>query len=437
MKLLFLVSFLIILKTDLLSAKIFNAKSFSLDNGLKVIVIENKRAPVVTQMLWYNVGSIDEEYGKSGLAHFMEHLMFKGTKKFPGSFYSNFISKNGGSENAFTSYDYTAYYQIIPSEKIEKIIELEADRMKNLTLTKMQFETEKRVILEERYQRVDSDPSSVLDEAMRKSLFPNHKYGTPIIGWEHEIKGLKFDDIKKFYEKYYNPSNAILVFSGDVDFKELEILVKKYFDNIKNSEKNIERVFLNDPPMKTSIQINHSHPGVRQKIWKRFFRAPSYKESIKKGIALDLGIRILAGGSTSILYNELVEKQKMVSAIGGYYQGMTRENGSMYFYAIPNDGVSINEIEKVIDDKIKDAIEKKMTEEKFQTQKKKYYYDSIYLRDSILQPAQILGESLTIGLSLEEIENWNKYLNEIELKDVINELKNFYNNKTFVSGILG
>ena len=182
--------FLIFLQSFHVVPKIFDSKEFFLDNGLRVVLIENNRAPVVTQMIWYNVGSVDESYGKSGLAHFLEHLMFKGTKKFPDNYFSKFISSNGGSENAFTSFDYTAYYQTIPSEKIEQIIELEADRMQNLTLTKEQVSTERKVILEERYQRIDSRPPSILDESLRKSLFPNHTYGTPIIGWEHEIKSL-------------------------------------------------------------------------------------------------------------------------------------------------------------------------------------------------------------------------------------------------------
>ena len=149
------------------SKKIFNAKEFYLDNGLRVIVVENKRAPVVSQMIWYNFGSGVEKKGQSGLAHFMEHLMFKGTSNFPKNYFSNFLSRVGGSENAFTSYDYTAYFQIFPSEHIEKIIEMEADRMKNIILDRDLVETERLVILEERYQRIDSDPSSILDESMK------------------------------------------------------------------------------------------------------------------------------------------------------------------------------------------------------------------------------------------------------------------------------
>ena len=436
MRLFFIIIFNIFFIPALSQAKLFNSKYFELDNGLKVVVIENKRAPVVTQMLWYNVGSKDEAYGKSGIAHFLEHLMFKGTKNYSGGFFSNFISKNGGTENAFTSFDYTAYYQVVPSDKIEKIIELEADRMKNLTLTKAQVEIEKKVILEERRQRIDSEPSSILDESMRKSLFPNHTYGIPIIGWEHEIKSLEHNDVLSFYKKFYDPSNAVLVFSGDIDFQKAKTLTKKYYGNIKAKKNKIERLELKDPPLKTRLNVQYNHKDAKQQIWKRLYKVKSYNYSPKKGVALDIGLKILAGGSTSILYDELVKKEKVLSAIGGYYQGMSKYYGTIYFYAIPNKNINFKELEVKIDKTMRFAVENQITDKKFEIQKKKYLYDSIYLRDSILQPAQIVGEALTIGLSLNEIENWNDNIEDLKLEDVITELKVFLKNKNFVNGTL-
>ena len=432
-----IIFFLIFFSFDNIKSKIFDAKQFKLKNGLRIVVIENNRAPVVSQMIWYNVGSIDEEFGKSGLAHFLEHLMFKGTKKYPGGYYSKYVSKNGGTENAFTSFDYTAYYQIVPSEHLEKIVELEADRMQNLTLTDKQVETEKKVILEERYQRIDSRPSSILDESIRKSLFPNHTYGTPIIGWEHEIEALTKSDVRKFYNDYYNPQNAVLIFSGDVSLKNAKKYSEKYFGKIKNRKpKSIDRIKLNDPDLRTDIRINYSDENVKQKIWKRSFKTSSYKESIKNGVAFDLGLQILSGGSTSILYQELVEKKKLVSSIGGYYQGMTRDKATVNFYAIPYESVKISDLEKQIYDIMKRSIVDGITENKLNLQKKKYEYESIYLRDSIFQPAQIIGEALSIGIGLEQIESWNEVLYEITLDDVKNELKKFLNNKNYVTGLL-
>jgi len=433
-----IIFFLIFFSFTSLKSKLFDAKQFKLKNGLQVIVIENSRAPVVSQMIWYNVGSIDEKFGKSGLAHFLEHLMFKGTKKYPSGYYSKYISKNGGTENAFTSFDYTAYYQIVPTEHLEKIVELEADRMTNLTLTDEQVETEKKVILEERYQRIDSKPSAILDESIRKSLFPNHTYGTPIIGWEHEIKALTIDDVRKFYNDYYNPKNAILILSGDVSLKKAKEYSEKYFGKIKvKNQININRIKLNDPVLRTNIRINYDDENVKQKIWKRSFKTSSYKESIKNGIALDLGLKILTGGSTSILYRELVEKKKLVSSIGGYYQGMSRDKATVNFYAIPNENVEISNLEKQIYEIMKKSVVNGITEDRFALQKKKYEYESIYLRDSIFQPAQIVGEALSIGIALEEIESWDEFLNEITIDDVKNELKKFIKNNNYVTGLLG
>ncbi len=435
MKLVGLILFLFIFFSELQSEGIYNAKSFELKNGMKVIVVENKRAPVVSQMIWYNFGSGVEENGKSGLAHFMEHLMFKGTKKFPDSYYSNFISKIGGSENAFTSYDYTAYYQIFPKYELEKIMKMEADRMVNLTLTKENVEIEKKVILEERFQRVESDPSAKLDESMRSILFPNHYYGRPIIGWRHEIENLTFQDVLKFYKKHYIPNNAVLVLSGDVDFEKVKKISKKYFGRHKKGKVSFG-VKTIDPLMETFVNVEMKHSTVKQKIWKKFYRVDSYKKSIKKGLALDIGLKIISSGSSSLLYESLVNKKKMFSAVGGYYQGLTKGEGNVYFYAIPNEEISLSEVNDIIDEEIKIILEKGISEKRFKIEKKKYIFDSIYARDGVLNPAQAIGESITIGFTLEDIENLNKKIDEVTIFDVMDELQKFQKNKNFIIGRL-
>ncbi len=413
----------------------FEPKTFSLSNGLKVVILENKRAPVVAQMIWYDFGSGVESKGKSGLAHFMEHLMFKGTKKFPDNYYSEFLSRIGGSENAFTSYDYTAYYQIFPSSEIARVLSMEADRMTNLTLNKKNVEVEKQVILEERFQRIESDPSAKLDESMRSILFPNNYYGRPIIGWKHEIEKLKIDDVIEFYKKYYIPNNATLVLSGDVDFNKAKKLVKKYFGRIKKGKK-IEINELKDPNLNTSVFVKMSHPTVKQRIWKKFYRTSSYVSDIDNSIALDIGMKILASGSSSLLYQELVNKQRKFSVIGAYYQGLTKGEGNIYFYAIPVEGVNTADIDKIIMDEIKKILDDGLKKKRFEIEKKKYFFDMIYQRDGILNPAQIYGEALTIGMSLEDINNWNKKIKKIEIEDVSKALKNFLNNQNYVIGEL-
>ena len=435
MKLTSLIFFLLLITTDAITKKIFDAKFFELKNGLKVIVIENKRAPIVAQMIWYNFGSGVEENGKSGLAHFMEHLMFKGTKKFPDSYYSNFISRIGGSENAFTSYDYTAYYQVFPKYELEKIMQMESDRMINLTLSKENVEIEKKVILEERFQRVESDPSAKLDESMRTVLFPNHYYGRPIIGWKHEIENLSFDDIIEFYKKYYVPNNATLVLSGDVDFERVKKLTKKYFGKRRKGNALIYENVV-DPNIDTSVTVEMKHSTVKQNIWKKFYRVNSYKNSIKDSLALEIGLRILASGSSSILYENLVNKKKKFSAIGGYYQGLTRGEGSVYFYAIPNDDLVLDNIDIIINKEIDQILNEGISKKRFEIEKKKFVYDSIYERDGVLNPAQAVGEAITIGIKLDDLENLNKELDNVNYIDVIEALKKFRKNKNFVIGEL-
>ncbi len=415
------------------SKKIFDTDEFSLDNGLKVIVVENKRAPVVSQMIWYKFGSSVEEIGKSGLAHFMEHLMFKGTKKFPKNYYSNFLSKIGGTENAFTSYDYTAYYQIFPSDKTEKIIEMEADRMKNLSLTKKMVEIEKKVILEERFQRVESDPSSLLDESMRSILYPNSYYGRPIIGWKSEIEKLNYEDVINFYKKNYSPNNAILILTGDITLKEAKKMVKKYYGDYKKLP-NENNFIVKDPDIRTLVISEHTNKDIKQPIWKKLYRVNSYTESIIDGIALDIGLRIILGGSTSILYDSLVNKKKKFSMVGGFYQGLAKNGGYVYLYAIPVNNLSTIEVDDILTKEIELAIDKKIMPDMLEVEKKKYLYSSIYRMDGIMKPAEIIGEALSVGLKINDIKNWNKKVNKLKIEDIKKALKAFLNNKNFVIG---
>jgi len=199
----------------LASAGLFDARMFQLSNGMQVVLIPDHRAPVVTHMLWYRVGSADEPPGKSGLAHFFEHLMFKGTPNHPGDAYARLIDRAGGGLNAFTSYDYTAYYATVGTESLELVMTLEADRMMNLTLSEEKVRVEREVIVEERRLRIDTDPEALLHEQVMATLFLNHRYGMPVIGWLHEIRSWTLDDALAFYRRWYHPSNAILVVAGE------------------------------------------------------------------------------------------------------------------------------------------------------------------------------------------------------------------------------
>ena len=218
--------FLIIILFSKFAFAEFKPQHTILENGLKIVVLENNRVPAIAHSIWYKVGSADEPNGKSGIAHFLEHLLFKGTEKLKPGEFSQIVARNGGKENAFTSKNYTGYFQLIHKSKLELIMSLEADRMKNIKLIEKEFENEKTVVLEERYSRIDNNPSALLSEQINTALFMNHPYRKPIIGWEHEIKNLSLKDVMSFYEKYYAPNNAIIVICGDVKLEEVGKLIK-------------------------------------------------------------------------------------------------------------------------------------------------------------------------------------------------------------------
>src|SRR3982751_6396714 len=209
-----------------------NLSSFTLDNGLDVVVIPDRRVPVATHMVWYKNGSADDPLGQSGIAHFLEHLMFKGTERHPAGEFSKVVSSLGGQENAFTSFDYTAYFQRVAREHLKTMMEFEADRMTNLLLEESVIGPERDVVLEERRMRVETDPAAQLSEAMAASLFVHHPYGTPIIGWMHEIEGLNRDHALDYYRRFYTPENAILVVAGDVTGDEVRRLAEATYGTI-------------------------------------------------------------------------------------------------------------------------------------------------------------------------------------------------------------
>ena len=203
--------------------------TFKLDNGMDIVVLEDHRAPVVVHMVWYRVGAADEPPGKSGIAHFLEHLLFKGTDDLEAGELSAIVARNGGSDNAVTSWDYTAYFQRIAADRLELMMEMEADRMRDLRMTPQDVATERQVVLEERGQRVDSEPNALFREQRNAAQYLNHPYGIPVIGWRHEMEQLNRDDAFSFYRRYYAPNNAILVVAGDVLPDDVLALAKKYY----------------------------------------------------------------------------------------------------------------------------------------------------------------------------------------------------------------
>ena len=325
-------------------AGVFNPETFRLKNGMQVVLIPNDRAPVVTHMVWYKVGSADEGQGESGIAHVLEHLMFKGTRKRQPGEFSRILARHGGQENAFTSFDYTAYFQKVAHDRLEMVMEMEADRMTNLVINEALVAPERQVVLEERRSRTDNNPSAILNEHVNAARYLNYPYRRPIIGWEHEISALDVDRILAFYKRWYAPNNAILVVEGDVTMAELKPLAEKYYGPIP-ANLDIKRQRPDEPPQKASRTIVLEDARVRQPSWSRSWMAPSYRwgES-QHAEALEVLAEILGGGSTSRLYQALVVEGKLAVSAGAWYGADNLGPSTLGVHASPRQGIGMNQV---------------------------------------------------------------------------------------------
>jgi zinc protease len=395
------------------------ATEFTLPNGLMVVVVPDNRAPVVTHMIWYRVGAADEPPGASGIAHFLEHLMFKATDKIGTGEFSKIVSRLGGQDNAFTAQDITAYFQRISKDRLPKVMEMEADRMVNLRLDEKEVLTERDVILEERRSRVENNPSAILDEQMGAALYLAHPYRIPVIGWEHEIAKLSRDDAMKFYKRFYAPNNAILVVTGDVTPEEVRKLAEATYGKIPHNPnvKTIERPA--EPPHRAARRIELKDPRAGKRTWHRQYIAPAYtKAAPGEAEALDLLLKILASGPTSRIYKKLVVDEHVASSAGGWYSGTARDLGKIAFFAVPNDNVPFEKIEQLIDGVIADVAAKGVTEAELDRAKKSYLAEYIYGSDNQASLARRYGWALTVGATVKDIEAWPERLSKVTAAEV-------------------
>jgi zinc protease len=395
-------------------------ETFTLRNGLEVVVITDRRAPVVTHMLWYRVGAADEAYGQSGIAHFFEHLMFKGTRTIPQGEFSRIVQRNGGQLNAFTSWDYTAYYERIARNRLELVMRMEADRMRNLNLPPELIASERDVILEERRQRVDNNPGSVLSERMRAMLFPHHPYGTPIIGWMHEIEDLEHDEALEFYRLWYAPNNAILVVAGDIDAAALRPLAERHYGRLRPSRDLPERVWPSDPPPSGPMRVSHADPKVRQPSLMRMYPSISYAtDTGRQAHALDVAMEMLGGSETSRFYRALVEERRLAVNAGASANGSGIGGGTVTLYATPAEGVELETLEAAMDELVAEFLANGPTEAELQRTRAKVAAAAIYARDSQTTLANVFGASLAQGESIDDVVNWPADIEAVTSEDVL------------------
>src|SRR3974390_110373 len=322
--------------------------TFTLPHGLQVVVSPDHRTPVVTQMVWYKVGSADETPGKSGLAHFLEHLMFKGTAKHPVGEFSQTVLKVGGNENAFTSTDYTGYFQRVPREQLGKMMEFEADRMTGLILKDENVLPERDVVLEEYNMRVANNPEGRLIEQIMAALYLNHPYGRPVIGWHQEIEKLDREDALAFYKRFYAPNNAILVIAGDVDPEEVRPMAEQTFGVVPPQPAiPARRVRPREPEPAAARTVTLSDPRVEQPSLRRYYLVPSAATAAaEESAALDVLAQLMGGGNNTYLYHKLVVDHPLAVTAGASYQGTSLDATQFAISASPRPGVEFSQTDQ-------------------------------------------------------------------------------------------
>ena len=410
---------------------------FKLDNGLEVVVIPDRRTPVVTHMVWYKVGSADEPAGRSGIAHFLEHLMFKGTKENPGATFSQTVARFGGQENAFTSYDYTGYFQRVSRERLPRLMQLEADRMTGLILSDDQVLPERDVVLEEQYQRVANDPAAMLGEQVAAALYLNHPYGRPIIGWRREIEKLNREDALAFYRQYYTPNNAVLVIAGDVSPDEVKKLVDETYAKIPKRVEIGPRIRPQEPDHVAERRVTLADPRVAQPSMQRSYLVPSDTTAAAgEAEALDLLTHILGGGQTSRLYRRLVVEKGVAAAAGAWYSSSSLDHTRLGVYAVPRAGVSLPDLEAALDEALTEVIEKGVTADELSRSKARMVADMVYAQDSQASMARIYGAALTTGSSVEKVRTWTARIEAVAAEAVQQAAKRWLDKRRSVTGYL-
>ncbi|MFM2389452.1 MAG: hypothetical protein RLZZ437_1007 [Pseudomonadota bacterium] len=398
-----------------------NVTQFTLANGLEVVVIEDHRAPAVTQMIWYRTGAADEAPGKSGIAHFLEHLMFKGTDDLAGGEFSDTVEAQGGDDNAFTSWDYTAYFQRVAADRLDLVMQMEADRMRDLRMTDDDVRTERAVILEERSQRTDSDPGALLNEQMRAAQFLNHPYGIPIIGWRHEMEMLDRDDAFDHYARFYAPNNAVLVVAGDVTPDQVRTLAEKHYGPRQPSDAIAPRIRPQEPPQLAERRITFSDPRVSDPLVTRSYLAPERNSGDQKqAAALTILAELLGGsGTTSVLARKLTFESQTAVYASAYYNGNTLDHGTFGLYVIPLPGVSLADAEAAMDKVIADFLAEGVEPAALDRIKTQIRAADIYGRDNVEGLARRYGEALSIGLTVQDVQDWPAVLQSVTAEDVI------------------
>lgn len=412
--------------------------TFTLDNGLEVVVIEDHRAPVVVHMVWYRIGAADESAGHSGIAHFLEHLMFKGTDEVASGDFSAIVEAQGGNDNAFTSHDYTAYFQRVAADRLDLMMKMEADRMRDLRLTEEDVLTERDVILEERGQRTDSDPGALLSEQMSAAQFLNHSYGVPIIGWRHEIAALSRQDALDFYHANYAPNNAILVVAGDVTPDDVLELAKTHYGPLAPSDRITPRDRPSEPPQLTERRMVFSDERVSEPYMIRTYLAPERNAGDQsEAAALTMLAELLGGsGTTSVFARALQFETQTAVWASAFYNGTSVDPDTFGVVIMPAPGISLADAEAALDGVIAKFLKDGVNPDDFARIKAQVRASEIYARDDAQALARAYGEALAVGLTVQDVQDWPAALQAVTPEDVMAAAHKVLDRKQAVTGWL-
>jgi len=410
---------------------------FKLANGLEVVVIPDHRAPVVTHMIWYKVGAADETPGKSGLAHYLEHLMFKGTTKNPGNTFSQAVTAIGGEENAFTSSDYTGFYERVPRDHLKEMMAFEADRMTNLVLTDAVARPELQVVLEELNMRVANNPGAQLDEQMDAALYLNHPYHRPVIGWRHEVEKLTYQDALAFYRRFYTPNNAIVVVAGDVTPDEVRADAEDTYGKVAPRAEVGPRLRPMEPVQEAPRTVTLADPRVEEPDVERYYLAPS-ATTAKPGEseALDVLASVLGGDANSRLYKTLVMDKGIALNAGAFYSDTALDYGKFGVFASPKPGVSLHAVEAGVDAVLADVIKNGVTADELDRAKTGLIADAVYAQDNQATLARWYGAGLATGATVDQVRGWPDRIRAVTAAQVQEAARQWLDIRRSVTGYL-
>ncbi|WP_246248926.1 M16 family metallopeptidase [Chelativorans alearense] len=413
------------------------AATFVLDNGMQVVVVPQRRVPVVVQMVWYKVGSADEPPGQSGIAHLFEHLMFKATSNHAAGELDEAVTASGGNHNAFTSFDYTAYYQQVPTGALGEMMAFEADRMRNLILSDEALETERQVVLEERLGSVENRPESLLSESVYATLFQNHPYGRDIIGWRHEIDAITRQQLVDFYNRYYTPNNAILVVVGDVDARDVRRLARETYGKIPRGPELPPRVRPMEPEPATLRSVKISDPRVSLPSFSRVWLAPSrFSEDGKAADALRVLSNILGGGKRSRLYRELVVNKRIASGVFAYLNTRMRDYSLLNVEATPLTADKLDEVERAVTAEMEKIAADGVSEDELRTTKKVLASALIFADQSQISRALEFGQTLAIGGTVDDVARARERIEAVTADEIRDAAKKYFDPRRSVAGYL-